>query len=738
MEGAKGREKRRLSPISFVDVFVNSSVREMRPFTRNPGLRRFPVHRDLALLVVVVVGCAIPFISQSFHMDDTFYMDMARSARAHPLYPYDAPYDFGGFHVRDTASHSHPPLQAYFLAAVQQFAGEESGREWIYHAAALIFPLLAAVSLYFISARFVERPIWPSLAMAVCPVVLVMEHTLMADAPTLAFSLAAIACFLWGTELNRKSLYAASSLFQFSAMFMSYQAVFLALLLGFYQLRKRGRAAGWISLLLPPVCMGAWLGMTSMHYGRLILLDTLGYVQSRRPISLSVLGMKALALMEYQGWLIVFPFFLLYVFGRGLKGRLLGLAVLASVYVAQAAVPGYRLLDKAIFVLGLATGIFVSVRMGALLKDAFRRGIADAFGFGRLEAQFIVLWYFGVVTYCLVLLPEGSARYIMPLVAPVLIFFFRRLEVSEVAEYRVEPYPFLNSAMVASGSLVLSLVWGLFLAQADFEFARVYPRAAAAFSRMYAGLDSYITGEWGFRYYFTRIGAKPLPFDESSVRGGSLLVRPKLAMPYGVPADLSSMTMPLVSLSFDLKTPFRTMDVGTPAGFYSTGWGLIPFSLSSRSLETLEVQQVNFMVERLPWAHIECATGVAPWPGYVSVRERALAILAKPGTRIVYPWTLRTPMNLTLMVGILPDSAASADDASFEFKILLRGPQGQILARFDKTLSPATRKEDREWQPVRLLLPASIMGADALEFQYLTQGKSGITGAFAQAIIVPE
>jgi hypothetical protein len=701
-------------------------------------MRRFPLHRDLALLVVIVVGCAIPFISQPFHMDDNFYMDMARNARAHPLYPYDAPYDFGGFHVQDTASHSHPPLQAYFLAAVQRLAGEESGREWIYHAAALIFPLLSALSFYFIAARFVERPIWPSLAMAVCPVVLVMEHTLMADAPTLAFWLAAVACFLWAAELKRKSLYAASSLFQFSAMLVSYQAVFLAPLLGFYQLRKRERAAGWISLLLPLVCMAAWLGMTSLHFGRLVLVDTLGYVQSRRPISLSTLGTKALALLEYQGWLIVFPFFFLYVFGRGLKGRLLGLALLASVYVAQAAVPGYRILDRGVLVVGLATGIFVSVRMGALLKDAFHRGTAGAPMFGRLEAQFLALWYFGVVMYCLFALPEGSARYIMPLVAPVLIFYFRRLELNEVSEYRAEPYPFLNSAMVASGSLVLSLAWGLFLAQADFEFARVYPRAAATFSRMYAGLDSYITGEWGFRYYFTRIGAKPLPLDESSVRGGSLLVRPKLAMPYGVPADLSSMTMRLASLSFDLKTPFRTMDVETPAGFYSTGWGLIPFSLSTKSQETLEVQQVNFMVERLPWAHIECEAGVAPWPGYVLIRERALAILAKPGTRIVYPWTLRTPMNLTLMVGILADSATSAGGTSFEFKILLRDPQGQILARFDKALNPATRKEDRDWQPVRLLLPATVMGASTLEFHYMAQRESSFVGAFAQAIIVPE
>jgi len=706
----------------------------MKAFTHTPALRRFQVHRDLALLTLVVVGCALPFLSQPFHMDDNFYMDMARNARVHPLHPYDVPYDFGGLHLPDMASHSHPPFQTYFLAAIQRFAGEGEGREWIYHGVALIFPLLAAVAMYFIAARFVERPLWPSLCLAACPLVLVMEHTLMADMPTLAFWLAAVACFLWADELNRKSLYGASALMQFAAMFASYQAAALFPLLGWYQLRRRGRLSGWIAVLLPPAAMGTWLAVSSLHYHRMILLDTLGYVQSRAAGSPAMLGTKLLALLEYQGWLIVFPFFLLYMYARGLKGRLLGLSLLAALFLAQAVVPAYRPVDKAIFAIGLTAGFFLMARIGAACSDAFLGGRPQQTGFDRLTTQFLSLWYFGVAAYCLILFTEGSARYILPLVPPALLFFFRRLEITEVTEYRAESPPLLNSAMVASGTLILSLTWGMFLAQADFELARVYPRAAAAFARIYSGFDTYVTGEWGFRYYFGRTGAKPVPADVSSVRGGSLLVKPGLAVPYDVPADLASMAMPLANLSFDLKTPFRTMDTRVPAGFYSTGWGLIPFSISEMSLETLEVRQVNFMVERLPWARVESAAGVKPWPGYVYKPERALAVLTKPGVSILYPWEMRRPVVLRVNIGLV-NAGPSADDGPHEFEILRRNARGEVLARFAGSLRPGPGAEGREWQPVKLNLPACAGAGETLEFRYLAPAGSGAMCAFAEAFL---
>ncbi len=717
---------------------TDPALGEMRPFTVCPSLRRFQVHRDLAVLILVVVGFALPFLGQPFHMDDNFYLDMVRNPQGSTLYPYDRPYDFGGLHGEDVGSHSHPPFQTYFLGAVHHFVGDEEGREWVYHAVALIFPIIAVVSMYFLSARFVERPLWPSMALAVCPILQVMGHNLMADVPTLAFWLAAVACFLWASELNRKDLWVASVIFQSAAMFTSYQAVSLAPLLGFYQVRKRGRASGWIALLLPLLGMFAWQCMNYFHYRRMVLVDTLGYILSRNEVPLRALAVKALAILQYQGWLIVFPLFLLYVFARGLKGRLFAVAVLASGFVTQAAVPAsYRLIDRVLFAVGLATGFFIVAHMGHFFVVAFRKNRTGPPGFGRVEAQFLALWFFGVTAYCLLVLAEGSARYILPLVPAFLILYFRRLEMAEVSEYRADTHPLLNSAMVASGSVVLTLAWGLFLAQADYEFASVYPRAAAAFSRMSAGLDSYFTGEWGFRYYFSRAGAKHLPMDETTVRGGSLIIQPRMAMPYDMPADLYSMTMPLASLSFDVRTPFRTMDWKTPAGFYSTGWGLLPFTLSNGSQEILDIRQVNFMIERLPWARIECAGPVLPWPGYVTLHERALAILAKPGTKISYPWTLRAPMELTLAIGPAVEAAAKPSDADLSFEIIFMDERGNVLAQYQKTLSPGKRTEDREWQRVRLALPASLAGKGSLSFDYRAQGDTATSGAFAEATLVP-
>jgi 4-amino-4-deoxy-L-arabinose transferase-like glycosyltransferase len=698
--------------------------------TQSPDLRRRHVIRDLALIFLVVIASSWPFLSQPFHMDDAFYMDMARSARAHPLYPLDTPYDFGGYHVPDMASHSHPPLQTYFLAVLQRLAGEGPGREWIYHSVALLFPLLAAISLYFLASRFVERPLWPSLAMAVCPLFMVMAHTLMTDIPMLAFWLAAIACFLWATERKRTRLYLASSFFQFAAMFTSYQAISLFPLLAFCQIRRRGRPIGWLCLTLPVAALGSWIGMTSLHYGRMVLGNTVSYVQYYGPIAMQSLAIKAIAVLEYQGWLLIFPLFLVYIFGAGLKGRLFFLFLLGSIYAAQVGVPEYRFVDKAIFVVGLTTGGLVSARMLALLWRAFGRGGGDVFGLDRIDAQFVALWYFGVAAYCLLLFTSGSARYILPLVPAVLIFFFRWLEIREVTEYRAEREPFLNSAMVASGSLVLSLVWGLFLSQADFEFARIYPRAAAAVARMAGGLDTYITGEWGFRYYFVSAGARPLPADESSVAGGSLLVKPDLAMPYDAPADLSTLTLPYGRLSFDLKTPFRVMDRRVPAGFYSTGWGLIPFSLSNASLENLEIRQVSFLIERLPWAAVATTSGVMPWPGFAPVRGNVLALLAKPGTRIRYPWTLRSPAFLKLDVGVLRNAA---EQTTCAFEILHRDGQGRVLARIAKISTP-----EAQWQPVEFLMAGSAGPGEILELAYSAATPSDAVGAFAGAILVPK
>jgi hypothetical protein len=690
---------------------------------------------DIAILVLTVAACAIPFIGQPFHMDDGFYMDMARNAQQHPFFPNDTPYMFQGIFWSDLGSHSHGPLVTYFLAAILHFFGEGPGKEWIYHLFALIFPVTAVLSFYWICALFVERPLWPAMLLACSPLFLVTQHTLMTDVPMLAFWLAAICFFLWAVRLRRTALYGLSTVFQAAAVFTSFQSLALLPLLGFYQLRKGRGRRGWISLAIAPVAVSIWYLMNCIHYGRPLWEKTLGYMQTRSPLSLDVLWIKLVSIFEYQGWLAIFPFFILCVLARGLKWRALSLAVLGAVYLVQFSVPHYGWIEKAIFVMGWVAGLFAVLEMVRVGWRAFSSRAPSIPG-DRVDTQFLALWYFGFFTYCFIFLTEGSARYILPMIPPFILCFFRVLEKSEISEYRF-PKRVLNSAMLASGGLVFSLTWGLMLSRADLEFSKIYPRVAAEFGRIAGNANSYSSGEWGFRYYLGRIGAQPFPADSSLVRGGSFIAVPKLAQPNDIPADMRSMLLPVQTMSYKPETFVRVLDRQTSAGFWSSGWGLIPFSFSRQPLEQVEIFQVHFMVEQLPWAQVDSASGINPWPGYLALEGRSnLAIMARAGTHLRYLWPVREPLQLEVQCGISPDSYENGSDKVFEFMVAQTAGNGSLLSEQRITLCPGIRKEDRIWQAVRLALTPVSKGF--LDFRYNAGGGiSRGTGAFAQPLLRP-
>jgi hypothetical protein len=284
---------------------------------------------------------------------------------------------------------------------------------------------------------------------------------------------------------------------------------------------------------------------------------------------------------------------------------------------------------------------------------------------------------------------------------------------------------------------VISLIFGLALSHADMEFARIYPRAANQFSRITDSVESDCVGEWGFRYYLGRMGVQPMPSDESQVGGGSFIAIPRLALPHSLPADLRTMMIPVQTLTYKPNTPLRLLDKQTHAGFYSSGWGLIPFSFSQGALEEIKVSQVNFMVEALPWAEIETKSEIKPWPGYLNLQNEApLAVLAKPGSQIIYRQTFQNRMRLELLCGISPDSYANGSGNSFSFVIRQLHKDGKVLAKSISILQPGTYRDHRDWQTVEMILEPSP--ECILEFSYSVREKeSRGTGAFAQAILRP-
>jgi hypothetical protein len=275
------------------------------------------------------------------------------------------------------------------------------------------------------------------------------------------------------------------------------------------------------------------------------------------------------------------------------------------------------------------------------------------------------------------------------------------------------------------------------LSHADLEFAKVYVRAARQFEQLRGTLSSYYAGEWGFRYYFRRTGAQQLPMDESLVPGGSLLALPKLAIPYNVPAALREMTVAYGTCKYEMSTPLRTLDWHAPAGFYSSGWGLVPFSFSREPIEEVEIRQVNLLIERLPWAFVRTSGLVDPWPGLASIQGRnSLALLARAPTSIEYSWSEPDPRVLEFVCLVQPGSYHEGSQAKFTFSVRDLAADSRVLAELSRTIVPGVRTDEQHGFPVRFVVQGRKRGTRSLELSYDADDPNAV-GAFAEAVLRP-
>src|SRR4051812_37759586 len=106
--------------------------------------------------------------------------------------------------------------------------------------------------MWSLARRFSPRPLWATLLFIAVPTFVVNGTSFETDLPFLALWMSAIALFCSGRL-------ALSAVAMALAALTSYQAVFLAPILGIfvYLYRRRDRAA-WLLLLVPPITVAAF------------------------------------------------------------------------------------------------------------------------------------------------------------------------------------------------------------------------------------------------------------------------------------------------------------------------------------------------------------------------------------------------------------------------------------------------------------------------------------------------
>ena len=515
--------------------------------------------------VVFVLALRLPFLNQAIQGDDVYYLAGAEYAQTDPLHPHHARYAFMGDMV-DMRGHPHPPLDTWALAGLLAVTGDI--REPLYHGAYILFSLIAALAALSLARRFSPRPLAATLLFLVVPAFVVNGTSLEADLPFLAFWMAAIALFVRAVDTRSRPALAASAVAMALAALAAYQSVALTPVLGIYLWIRRPKwRAATLALLTPLAVLAAWQMGERLATGALPATVLRGYFESYGWQRWAFKIRNAAALTVHLGWL-VFPALAVAAFFRVSKWAIAAIAVaaLALIYVDP----------NPLFWASWAVGALV---VAALVEIAVRGTDPDE--------RFLSLWTLVFFAVALVVLFAGSARYLLPMAAPVVLLVARRLG-----------RPWL------AGGVAAGLALGLMLAAVNYQHWDGYRQFVAEVRPEIARTRTWIDGEWGLRFYGETAGALPL-LRTTQPRVGDIVLTSELGSftaPSGAPRRL------LVEREVRSALPFRLIGLGARSGYSTASAGLRPFDLSTAPIDRVRAEVIaerEPTVSYLPMGHPE-------------------------------------------------------------------------------------------------------------------------------------
>lgn len=445
----------------------------------------------LVVVLAVVLLIRLPFLNQAIQGDDVYYLAQAEHAQIDPLHPNHGHYVFLGDPV-DMRGFPHPPFNAWFLAALLAVAGDI--HEVPFHAAYILFSLIAALSMWSLARRFSPHPLWATLLFLAVPAFVINGNSLESDLPFLAFWMAAVACFVAGR-------WTPSAIAMILASLSAFQAVFLTPILAVYVwLYLRRNRTAWLLTLIPPATILAWELFERWSSGALPVAVATGYMSSYGLQTL-VNKLRSAAALAVHACFMVFP------------------ALLPAT-------------------------IWLSWK---------KRDRETAF-----QAVWIALFFCGAA----LLFFAGSARYLLPMAAPLALLVSR-----------------LRTRWLAIG-FAAQMSLSLALATVNYQHWDGYRRFAREIGPAIAGHRVYIDGEWGLRFYLEAAGGLALERGQV-LRAGDVVVSSQLAYPVAFTAP----TATIAEQAIRATLPLQLIGLEARSAYSTASKGLRPFDVSTAPID---------------------------------------------------------------------------------------------------------------------------------------------------------
>ena len=190
------------------------------------------------------------------------------------------------------------------------------------------------------------------------------------------------------------------------------------------------------------------------------------------------------------------------------------------------------------------------------------------------DTRFLLAWI-GIFFACaLAIFFAGSARYLLPMAAPVAILASRL------------PVKWLAPAFAAQ------LALGLALATVNYQHWDGYRTFSAALRGPSAGHRVWVDNDWGLRYYLESDHGLPARKGQQ-VRPGDIIVSSELGHNVEFTAPLSR----LADADIDSTIPLRLIGLNSHSGYSTVEEGYLPFGFSTDPIDRIHARMV---MERHP------------------------------------------------------------------------------------------------------------------------------------------
>jgi hypothetical protein len=503
------------------------------------------VKQTLAIVALVIL-LRLPFLHQPIQGDDVYYLYGAQHAQIDPLHPLNTLYMFQGEMV-DMRGHSHGPVNSWILAILLAAMGDV--REAPFHLAYTLFSIVAALAMWSLARRFCERPFAATLLFLAVPAFVVNGNSFEADLPFLAFWMASVALFVKAVDTKSAAALAGSAIAGAIAGLTAYQSVLLPPILAVYLFRQRRNwYPAWIVILAAPLTIAGWQFWEWSTRGALPAAVLLGYM--RRFETKSNVLRSGAALVVHSGW-IVSPLLVIAAFWSKQRWRLVLTAVATLAAALYDANP--------LFWLSVGCGVLV---LTWLIPEALR---------GDFPATWAAIFFAGA----LLIFFAGSARYLLPIAAPVAILAART-----------------SAPRWLYAGFALQLALSLGLAIANYQHWDGYRQFAKTLAPDAAQHRVWVDAEWGLRFYLESEGALPLLRDQV-VQPGETIASTALSHSATLNAALAQVSASDITPSI----PLRLISLSHRSAYSSAAGGLLPFEISTGPVDRV---RADIVVDRKP------------------------------------------------------------------------------------------------------------------------------------------